>query len=390
MANSGVRFDFDTVVERKNTNSAKFDMAERSGKPADILPMWVADMDFPVAPCITEALQKRIDHAIYGYGGLMEEYDKAVTGWFSRRFGWEAQPEWLVRTSGVVFSINIAVRAFTREGDGVIIQQPVYYPFQSAVENNNRKLVNSELLFENGRYTMDFADFEKKVVEEQVKLFVLCSPHNPVGRVWTKEELIQIGDICVRHGVLILSDEIHADFTYPGVTHTIFASLKPEFAENTITCTAPSKTFNLAGLQTSNVFIANEKLRETYQKYLQRMGYHGPALMGQTACMAAYESAGDWLDQLQDYLKGNLDFMRDFLREKLPQLKLVEPEGTYLVWLDCSALGLKGEALDKFIVEKAKLWLDDGLMFGPGGEGFQRFNIACPRATLREGLERLH
>lgn len=381
--------DFDTVPNRRGTNCFKYDFAREMGMPEDVLPLWVADMDFPTAPAVLERLHALAEHGILGYTGVKDAYFSAVHNWYAQRFGWETQRSWLVTTPGVVFAIAIAIRAFTQKGDAILIQQPVYYPFANKVTENDRQLVVNPLILKNGRYEMDFADMERKIADNHVKMLLLCSPHNPVGRVWTKEELLRVGEICQKHGVLVVSDEIHADFTYAGHTHRVFASVKSEFADFTITCTAPSKTFNLAGLQNSNIFILNRQLRHAYKKELSACGCGGTNCMGMAACQAAYEAGADWLEQLKQYLAGNLAYVRQFLREKLPDIALIEPEGTYLVWLDLRKLGLTEQQQRQLIVQDAKLWLDTGTLFGQGGEGFERINIACPRATIEQAMQRL-
>lgn len=381
--------DFDTVPNRRGTNCFKYDFAREMGMPEDVLPLWVADMDFPTAPAVLERLHALAEHGIFGYTGVKDAYFSAVHNWYAQRFGWETQRSWLVTTPGVVFAIAIAIRAFTQKRDAILIQQPVYYPFANKVTENDRQLVVNPLVLKNGRYEMDFADMERKIVDYHVKMLLLCSPHNPVGRVWTKEELLRVGEICQKHGVLVVSDEIHADFTYAGHTHRVFASVKSEFADFTITCTAPSKTFNLAGLQNSNIFIPNRQLRHAYKKELSACGCGGTNCMGMAACQAAYEAGADWLEQLKQYLAGNLAYIRQFLREKLPEIALIEPEGTYLVWLDLRKLGLTEQQQRQLIVQDAKLWLDTGTLFGQGGEGFERINIACPRTTIEQAMQRL-
>lgn len=382
-------FNFDEIIDRRSTNSIKYDFAEEMGKPTDVLPMWVADMDFKSPPEVTEALIKVAQHGIFGYSLSKKDYFDAVHYWFNTRFGWDVKKEWLIETPGVVFAISTAIRAFTDEADAVMIQQPVYHPFSEKIRVNNRKLVNNPLVYENGEYKMDIKDFESKIKEHRVKLFILCSPHNPVGRVWTKEELTEIGDICMKHGVIVVSDEIHADFIYEGYKHTIFSEVKQEYLDNTIICTAPSKTFNLAGLQVSNIFIPNKKLREKYKTEMKKAGYGSLNTLGIVACQAAYRYGAQWLDELMTYLTGNLNFVREFLKERLPQVKLVEPQGSYLIWLDFSGLNLNAEELENLILNRAKLWLNSGTIFGPEGEGFQRMNIACPRSVVEEAFLRL-
>ena len=384
-----MKYNFDEVINRKESDCLKYDFAVERGMPADVLSLWVADMDFRTAPCITERIQKDIELGIFGYTDSKEAYFNAVADWYETYFGWKVDKRWLVKTPGVVFAICVAIQALTKEGEGVIVQQPVYYPFSAVIKDNNRKLVNSDLILKDGRYEMDFEDFEAKIVQEKVKLFLLCSPHNPVGRVWTKEELQRIGDICLKHGVKIVSDEIHADFVYSGHTHHVLPTVDKRFEDICIVCTAPSKTFNLAGLQVSNIFIPNPELRKAFIRQIDAIGYSQVNMLGLHACQAAYEGGREWLEQLKEYLKGNLDFTRSYLEQNLPQIKLIEPEGTYLIWLDCRSLELPEEELENLIVHKAKLWLDSGAIFGKAGEGFERINIACPRSILKEALERL-
>ena len=388
-------YNFDKIINRKGTNCLKYDYAVERGKPADVLPLWVADMDFTVSEEITKSLHAAVDHGIYGYTQPKDAYYNAITNWMEKNHNWKTKREWIMKTPGVVFALGAAVKAFTKPGDAVLIQNPVYYPFTNIIRDNDRRVIDNTLVYEKrvtegkSQYSIDYEDFERKIVQENIKLFILCNPYNPVGRVWTREELQQLGEICLRHHVSVVSDEIHNDFVYPGFEHTVFANVDPRFSEFTVTCTAPSKTFNLAGLQISNIFISNETLREAFQKEIDKTGYDEPNALGAVACEAAYRGGQEWLDQLRAYLLENLNFLRAYLQEKIPQIHLVEPEGTYLVWLDCSELGISGKELDQFIVEKAGLWLDGGAMFGPSGADFQRVNIACPRATLELALDKL-
>lgn len=384
-----MKYDFDKLIDRKNTHSIKFDFGPERGKPDGLLPMWVADMDFPAPPAVIDVLVEKSRHGIFGYSEMKSGYFKTLQKWFKERHDWETHASWLVKTPGVVFAFTIAIRALTEPGDAVLIQPPVYYPFSESVLVNERKLVTNQLVYAEGKYSIDFADFEQKIVDNRVKLYLLCSPHNPVGRVWTREELTRLGDICLKHGVIVVSDEIHEDFVYPGYKHYVFAGLKPEYAEITVTCTAPSKTFNLAGLHVSNTFIANEDIRAGFRTEIARCGLSQLNIMGLVASQAAYAHGGEWLDELKAYLLGNLNFLRGFLEERIPRIKLVEPQGTYLAWLDCRALGLSDPELDELIENRARLWLDTGLMFGAGGEGFQRVNLACPRAVLEQALTQL-
>ncbi len=384
-----MKYDFDTVIDRNHTNCLKYDFKTERGMEEDVLPLWVADMDFQTLPEIRSCLQEVVSHGIFGYSDGKEDYFAAVQGWYARHFGWEIKKEWLIKTPGVVYAIAAAVAAYTNEGDAVLIQQPVYYPFGQMIRENKRKLVNNPLQQRDGHYEIDFADFEQKIVEHHVKLFLLCSPHNPVGRVFEEWELKKLGDICIRHHVIVLSDEIHSDFTYPGHTHHVFASLGEVYANQCVICTAPSKTFNLAGLQISNILIPNEKLRHAFESAVTRTGYSQAGIMGLVATQAAYEHGDEWVAELKAYLYENLNFVREYLKENLPQIRLIEPEGTYLLWLDFGGLGLTEKELEELVVKKAKLWLDRGAVFGAEGRGFERINIACPRSTLKQALDQL-
>jgi cystathionine beta-lyase len=384
-----MRYDFDEIIDRRNTDSLKYDFGKKKGMPEGILPLWVADMDFKAPTEVIDILVSKSLHGIYGYSDSNEEYIEVLEKWFSRYFDWEINPKWLVKTPGVVYAVTTAVRAFTDENEGVLIQEPVYYPFKESIEINNRKVVINELKLINNHYEIDFENFEQKIIDEQVKLFILCSPHNPVGRVWTREELIKLGDICVKHGVLVVSDEIHADFIYPGNEHFVFAALKEVFAEVTITCTSPSKTFNLAGLQISNVFISNQKLKRIFKNEIMKTGYSQLNIMGIIACQASYEFGHEWLIELKEYLNNNLIYLRKRIQDELPKVTLVEPEGTYLVWLDFSKYGYTDNEINEIMIRKARVWLDPGTMFGDSGIGFQRINIACPRKILEKALDKI-
>lgn len=382
-------YNFDKMISRRGTNSLKFDFATERGMPNDLLPLWVADMDFSAPQEVLDALQRCAQHGIFGYTETKQDYFNAVQSWFFHNFDFNVQPQWLVKTPGVMFAVAAAINSFTLPSDGVLIQQPVYYPFFRCIEDCGRRVVNNALVYEHGSYQIDFADFERKLVQHNVKLFLLCSPHNPVGRVWTAEQLHRLGEICLRHNCIVLSDEIHCDFTYTGHKHHMFGSWDNKLLDNTILCTAPSKTFNLAGLQVSNIFVASDQLRKQLLQGISRTGYSQLNTMGLAAAQSAYEHGANWLAQLRVYLQGNLTLVRSFLQQHLPQIKLVEPQGTYLVWLDCSALGLAQPKLDELIVNKAKLWLDSGTMFGTEGTGFQRINIACSRTVLTQALTQL-
>ncbi|MCC8358056.1 MAG: pyridoxal phosphate-dependent aminotransferase [Oscillospiraceae bacterium] len=382
-------YDFDRQINRRGTNSLKYDFAAERGRPADVLPLWVADMDFQAPEPVLNALRKTVEHGVFGYSETKEDYTQIVSSWFRERFGWEARPEWLVKTPGVVFALAMAVRSLTCPGDGVLIQTPVYYPFFSVIQDNGRKVVENRLCYIQGRYTIDFEDFERKIEENRVTLFLLCSPHNPVGRVWTRDELRQMGHICKQYGVYVVSDEIHCDFAFPEHPHHIFPNAVPSMEGRTVVCTAASKSFNLAGLQVSNIWIPNEWIRQRFVREIDKCGYSQLNQLGLVATQAAYTGGSEWLEQCKTYLRHNLDFLRAFLTERIPQIRLVEPEGTYFAWLDCSGLKLSSRELDDLILHRAKLWLDPGAMFGGGAEQFQRVVLACPRKTLETALERL-
>lgn len=381
--------DFDKVVDRKNTSCLKYDFAVKRGMPADILPLWVADMDFKTSSYIQDAVAAQAEHGIYGYTESGDSYFEAVQSWFFTHYDWKVEEKWLVKTPGVVFALAMAVQAFTQENDAVMIQQPVYYPFSGVIKDNGRRIIDNTLVQdEAGSYYMDLADFEEKIIREKVKLFFLCNPHNPVGRAWTREELEKIGDICYKHHVLIVSDEIHADFVY-NRKHQVLVNLKEEYEEITITCTAPSKTFNIAGLQVSNIFIPDNQLRHRFKRQIAASGYSQLNAAGLAACEAAYRYGEEWYNGVKAYIRENISFTKKFLEERIPKVKMLEPEGTYLVWLDFRALGLSNRELEDLIIHKAGLWLDSGAIFGAAGEGFQRINVACPRVTLQTALEKI-
>ncbi|MGN1345697.1 MAG: MalY/PatB family protein [Eubacteriales bacterium] len=376
-------------TDRWNTDCLKYDFAAERGRPADILPLWVADMDFPAPEAVIRALVERSKHGVFGYTETKHDYFEALSDWFREHHGWTPEEEWLVKTPGVVFALAMAVRACTEEGDAVLIQPPVYYPFFEVVRDNRRKLIENELVLRDGRYEMDFEKLETQLRDERVKMMILCSPHNPVGRVWTRGELERVAELCVRCGVILVTDEIHCDFTRPGHPFFSAAALEGEIRNHVIICTAPSKTFNLAGLQVSNIFIPDRGLREAFRRQVAAAGYSQLNTMGLLACKTAYREGGEWLCEVKNYIEDNLSFLRNYLAERLPQVRLIEPEGTYLIWLDFSATSLRGSALDRFIIGKAKLWLDGGRMFGGDAGQFQRINLACSRATLTQALQQL-
>lgn len=381
--------NFDEIVNRKGTDCLKYDFAVRRGMPEDVLSLWVADMDFKTTSYVEDAVIERTKHGIFGYTESKEEYFQSVAGWMRRHHNWEIRPEWLIKTPGVVFALAMAVKAFTEKGDSVLIQQPVYYPFSEVIRDNGRVVVSNDLyLGEDNRYHIDLADFEKKIVEHHVKLFLLCSPHNPTGRVFTKEELTAMGDLCVKHGVKIISDEIHNDFVFRG-EHTVFAAVKKEYEEISVICTSPSKTFNLASMLISNIFIPNRELRKRFQHEVDAAGISQLSALGLAATKAAYEQGDEWYGQMMSYVGENIRYVKEYVKENLPGVTVIDGEGTYLVWLDFRGTGLNPEELDHRIIYEAKLWLDSGKIFGHTGAGFQRINVAAPRAILTECLERI-
>ncbi|MBD5508572.1 MAG: pyridoxal phosphate-dependent aminotransferase [Lachnospiraceae bacterium] len=381
--------DFDKEIDRHGTGCIKYDYAAERGMPEDVLSLWVADMDFETSSYVQDALRERLQHGVFGYTEEVPGYFESVSGWMLRHHDWKVEKPWLVKTPGVVFALAMAVQAYTEPGDGVLIQQPVYYPFAGVIRDNDREVISNSLsLGEDGRYHIDFEDFEKKITEHRIKLFFLCNPHNPVGRVWTKEELERLGDLCVKHQVTVVSDEIHQDFVFQG-KHQVFANLKKEYADITVTCTAPSKTFNLAGLSMSNIFISNETLRKRFLKQMDRAGVSQLNVMGLVACEAAYRAGEEWYQGMMRYVADNIAFVKQYVEENLPGVRMAEHEGTYLVWLDFRGLGLSEAALEHKIIHEARLWLDGGAMFGKEGSGFQRVNVACPRKLLEEALERI-
>lgn len=381
--------DFDRIIDRKNTRCLKYDFAVKRGMPEDVLPLWVADMDFETSSYIEDALTERVKEGIFGYSEVQTPYFEIIRDWMVRHHDWEPQERWLIKTPGVVFALAMAVKAYTDPGDKVLLQQPVYYPFSEVITDNGREVVSNDLVFaEDGTYKIDFADFEQKIIANGIKLFLLCSPHNPVGRVWTREELEKIGDICVKHGVTVVSDEIHNDFIWEG-THTVFANIKKEFADISVTCTSPSKTFNLASMLISNIFIPNQTLRRKFRKEMDGAGISQLSVLGLVATEAAYAHGDEWYTAMKTYVRENIAFARAYVEENLPGVRMIDTQGTYLIWLDFRQTGLTVEELDHKIIYEARLWLDSGKIFGKTGEGFERINVACPRAVLQEALDRI-
>ncbi len=391
-----MKYDFDRVHSRKNTGSAKWDAVKAIFGSEDVIPMWVADMDFPAAKPIVEALKKRAEHPFYGYTHAAPSVTEAVTDRLRRKFNWKVEPEWVVFTPGVIPALSAAVKALTHPGDEIILQEPVYFPFFSVVKENGCQVATNQLKLNNGNYEMDFEElegkFEKRDVMEfggnRIKAVILCNPHNPIGRLWDKEDLTRLGEIMLKHEIPVISDEIHCELLYKGHTHTPFAMLSKEFEENSIVCMAPSKTFNLPGLHASSIIIPDKKLREKFNEARAGAG-SGLNIFGLTALEAAYRYGDEWLEQLLDYLQKNMEFTLDYFKQKIPGISVIKPQATYLLWLDCRALGLDDKALSGFMKEKAKVGMNDGFIFGAGGSGFQRMNIACPRSILQEALERI-
>ncbi len=385
-----MKFDFDKIIDRTGTASFKWDLVDGIFGGTGLLPLWVADMDFESPPEVVAALVQRAKHGVYGYTAPMPEYYQAVADWFDRRHAWRITPEWIVTAPGVMPALNLLIQTFTEPGDGIIVQKPVYYPFMRSIKNNGRRVINNPLKLEGNAYRIDFDDLERKAGDPAARLMILCSPHNPVGRVWTKEELKRIGEICLAHDVLVVSDEIHCDLIFAGHRHVPYGSICSEFLMKSVTCTAPSKTFNLAGLQTANLVIASLDLRQRYNRTIDCLGLRWPNLFGAEALIAAYRHGDKWLDQLMEYLSCNLAFLKEFIAANMPRVRVIEPEATYLVWLDFREFGLDTEALKVLMRKGARLALDDGYVFGsPEGDGFERINIACPRSILEEALTRM-
>ncbi|MBU3143934.1 MalY/PatB family protein [Clostridium sp. CF012] len=381
-------YDFNEIVNRFNTESIKWDIVKEKFGDSDVIPMWVADMDFEVAKPISEAIRKRACHEIYGYTLKGESYYKAVINWMDKQHNWNIEKEWIIYTPGIVPALNYIIRTYANSGDEIIIQTPVYHPFYSSVKNNGCIIVENPLIYEKGCYKMDFEDLKEKITN-RTKMLILCNPHNPVGRVWSRSELIELGQICIDNNILVISDEIHFDLIYKGNEHTVFASISKEFAENSVICTAPSKTFNMAGLQVSNIIIPNEKLRNLYKITLENNASTEINSFATVALEAAYNEGDEWLQQLMQYLEENLNFLMAYIKERIPKLKVIIPEGTYLVWIDCAALNMSSQELQDFFVKSVKVGFNDGILFGIEGAMFQRINIACARSVLEEALGRV-
>ena len=378
-----MRYDFDEMIPRRGTNSYKWDNA-----PENVIPLWVADMDFRTAKPVTDALMQRVGHGIFGYTRVPDEYYSAVISWFGRRHGLHIMKDWIIYTSGVVPAVSAVIKAMTSPGDKVMVQTPVYNCFFSSIRNNGCEVASSPLVRSGDTYVIDYEDFEAVASDPAVKVFLLCNPHNPAGRVWTAEELRRIGDICLRHGVFVIADEIHCELVHKGYKYVPFASLSEEFCSHSVTCVSPSKAFNIAGLQIADIIVSDPQVRAKVDRAINVNEVCDVNPFGVIATVAAYNEGEEWLGQLLDYLGGNYEFMKHFCEERLPEFPLTKLEGTYLVWMDCSVLGISSEALEENLVREAGIWLNAGTMYGPEGEGYQRWNIACPRARLEEGLVR--
>lgn len=378
-----MKYDFDKTIDRRATNSYKWDSA-----PEGALPMWVADMDFRTAPAIIDALQKRVAHGIFGYTRVPDAYYDAVTSWFSRRHGWDIDREWIIYTSGVVPAVSAVIKALTVPGDKVIVQTPVYNCFFSSIRNNGCEIVSNPLRRTADTYEMDFDALERCAADPRAKVMLLCNPHNPAGRVWTPDELTRLGNICLRNGVTVVSDEIHCELVYQGFKYTPFASLSDAFLHRSVTCVSPSKAFNIAGLQIANIVAFDNDLRSRIDKAININEVCDVNPFGVAATIAAYNEGEEWLNQLVDYLHGNYEAMAEFCRRELPEFPITRLEGTYLVWMDCSSLGMPSDALEHALLDDARLWLNAGTMYGAEGEGYMRWNIACPRSVMLDGLNR--
>ncbi|AKI96724.1 MalY/PatB family protein [Kosmotoga pacifica] len=384
-----MKYNFDEIIDRRGTESYKWDHTKDFFGRDDLLPMWVADMDFKSPPVVIEAILRRAEHGIFGYTAKSESFYQAFIDWTGKRHGWEVKKEWIIASPGVVPAIAIAIQAFTNPGDKIVVQTPVYYPFFNVVKNNRRELIINELIYNNGHYTMNYEDLIEKI-DSKTKMLILCSPHNPVGRVWSKAELKRLGEICLEKGIIVVSDEIHSDIVYSESKHIPFASISEESANNSITCMAASKTFNIAGLETSLTIIPNTELRGKFKKILLKgLSLTLGNIFGTIATETAYRLGEDWLEELLDYLEKNRDFAIEYIRNNIPSVKAIKPEGTFLLWLDFRGLGLSDLELQKLILNEAGVALNHGTVFGKGGEGFQRLNFACPRAILEKGLKKI-
>jgi cystathionine beta-lyase len=386
-----MKYNFDQIIDRKGTNASKWEpqVLNQLFGEEDLLPFWVADMDFKVAQPIVDAIVKAAEHGIYGYSIRPEEYYKAIIDWTEKRFGWKIDKEWIDYTPGIVPAVNYAIQAFCMPGDKVVIQQPVYYPFSNAINNNGCHVVSNDLVFDGEKYNMDFEDLESKLKDPKVTMMILCSPHNPVSRVWDLEDLKKVAQLCLENNVFLISDEIHNDLVYSGYKHTIFGLVGEEFLDNLMVCTAPSKTFNLAGMQSSNVIIPNPVHRQRFRRILEKNSIGGQNPLSIVSLIAAYTEGEEWLEQLLEYFEGNIKFIEEYLKEKLPKAKMIKPQATYLAWIDFSGYESDSKKLEELMAKKAKVAMDGGTWFGDQGAGYMRLNFACPREMLKKGLDRI-
>ena len=383
-----MKYNFDEIIDRRGTDCLKYDFGPKRKGRSDLLPMWVADMDFKLPDEILADLHKRVDHGIFGYTDPLDDYFEALNHWFSTRYGYTVDPEWVTLGAGLVYAVHLSVQAFTKPGEGVMVMQPVYYPFSEAIKQNGRKLVNCQLHYD-GAYSIDFEKMEKQIKEEDVKVLIFCSPHNPVGRVWTKEELTKVADICLENGVILMIDEIHCDFIFPGHKFTSIMNLDEKYHKIVALYSSPGKTFNVAGLQSANVIIPDPELRAKFKQANASAGYSQANCMGQCALMSCYTKGAEWVDELVEYIWGNVCYMKDFVEKNFPKAHFVDPDGTYLTWVDFSGYGLEDDDLEHLMVEEAKLWLDSGAIFGPETKQFERFNLGCPRSVVEQAMKQL-
>jgi len=391
-----MKYDFDKVYDRSNTDCIKWDLVRKHSKRKDIISMGIADMDFPAAECVIKALRDRVEHPFYGYTVPGTEVVDAVIKRMWRKYGWKVEPEWVVFTPGVIPALHVAIRSLTHPGDAVILQPPVYFPFFPAVTSSGCRIVSNELELVDGGYRMNYRDLENKFLastgfhtaSHRIKAMLFCNPHNPVGRVWSREEIVRLGETVIKNGAVVISDEIHCEIVYRGYRHIPFATISEEFAQNCIVCMSPSKTFNLPGLEIATIIIPDKRLRDNFISVKEGI-VPSPNLFGYTALKAAYESGDEWLEQVLEYLQENFNFLVSYLTRRIPKLKIIPAQGTYMVWIDFRALGMDSRSLSAFVREKIGLELTDGFLFGESGEGFQRMNIACPRSVLAEALRRI-
>lgn len=382
-----MKYHFDRIIDRRNTHSYKWDQSVKLFGREDITPLWVADMDFESPPAVKEALVRRAEQGIYGYSIKSDSYVEAIIRWFERRHGWTLRPEWITDSPGIVTSLSLAVELYSEPGSQVILQSPVYYPFYDVIRMNGRQVAKNPLSLRDGRYEMDYAHLEE-LMRGGAKLLLLCSPHNPGGRIWDREELLRLGELCLRYGVTVISDEIHCDLALPGHTHVPFASLSEELANITLTCLAPTKTFNLPGIQSSFIVASNPEIKRKFDMRIKTLSLHMTNFFVPDAVQAAYNEGDEWLDELMHYINGNVEYAIGYLAEHLPQVEVMRPDGTYLLWLDCRKLGLDVKGLKKLMFEEARVAFSEGSVFGTEAEGYLRINLACPRSLLQEAVVR--